>query len=351
MKIAMTSLYLPGGSKIGVGYQVHNMANQMVLRGHEVTVFSQCAAGESPLYELQLVLPRKRLRTLGFAWDLRAVDFSKFDVLHAHGDDWFLWGKNLPRHIHTYHGSCLAEFEHQTILREQIRMLGLAVCETTSTALCNVAVAVSENTRAYVPLVRAVIPNGVDLERFHPSEQKSDHPSILFVGTMHGRKRGEFLVQTFRERVLPVLPKAVLWAVCEEPVKGDGVHWFGKVPTEVLSELYRSAWVFCLPSSYEGFGVPYIEAMASGTAVVATPNRGAVEVLRRGTCGLVVADHRLGSALVQVLRNPALRRYLEAAGIRQSRKYGWDQVCAGYEMLYAGGEISTLNSVLERGAV
>jgi len=230
-------------------------------------------------------------------------------------------------------------------------MLGLGVCETASTALCNVAVAVSDNTRAYVPRVRAVIPNGVDLNQFRPAENKSERPTILFVGTMRGRKRGEHLVRAFQERVLSVLPKATLWAVCEEPVKGEGIHWFGKIPTEVLCELYRSAWAFCLPSSYEGFGVPYIEAMASGTAVIATPNRGAVEVLRHGTCGLVVPLHRLGSALLQVLRNPALRRYLEVTGLRQSKAYGWDQVCARYEMLYAGGEATALSQAMESEAV
>ena len=50
-------------------------------------------------------------------------------------------------------------------------------------------------------------------------------------------------------------------------------------PLERLIELYQQAWLFCLPSSYEGFGVPYIEAMSCGTPVVATPNAGAREVL------------------------------------------------------------------------
>ena len=62
MRIAMTSLYLPGGSKIGVGYQVHHMANEMVRRGHFVTVFSQNASGEGALYELNLIPPRRRFR-------------------------------------------------------------------------------------------------------------------------------------------------------------------------------------------------------------------------------------------------------------------------------------------------
>ncbi len=336
MKIAMTSLYLPGGSKIGVGYQVHHMANEMVRRGHSVTVFSQHSSGEGALYNLTLIPPRARFRTFSFPWDLRSVDFSGFEVLHAHGDDWFLWGKRLPRHIHTYHGSCFLEFLHQRGFRERARMLGLAACEWTSTKLCDESVAVSNNTRRYLPSVRHVIPNGVDLDSFRPSEEKEKEPVVLFVGTLRGRKRGKLLLDVFCNEVRAKVPTARLWAVCEEPATGPGVQWFGRVPFDVLCELYRRAWVFCLPSSYEGFGIPYVEAMASGTAVVATPNLGALEVLKNGTCGLVAPESRLGSALVQVLRDRSLRRHLEAVGLGEAQQYGWDAVCSAYEALYQG---------------
>jgi glycosyltransferase involved in cell wall biosynthesis len=336
MNIAMTSLYLPGGSKIGVGYQVHHMANQLVQRGHAVTVYSQCEPGEGALYDARLVQPGKRWRTFGFAWDLREVNFSRFDVLHAHGDDWFLWGKRLPRHIHTYHGSCLAESGHQINFRERLRMLALAACEYGSVGLCDESVAVSDGTRAYIPGIRHVIPNGVELGRFHPGADKEQRPTCLFVGALKGRKRGNLLVELFQKEVLPEVPTAVLWAVCDEPVEGNGVRWFGRVSTTLLCELYRRAWVFCLPSSYEGFGVPYIEAMASGTAVVATPNRGAREVLHNGTCGIISGEDRLGRRLIQVMRDPLLRKFLERTGLKRAQCYGWDTVCGAYEALYRG---------------
>ena len=330
----MSSLYLPGGSKIGVGYQVHHMANQMVLRGHCVTVFSQCESGEGRLYNLVQVTPKKRLRTFGFAWDLRKIDFSKFDVLHAHGDDWFLWNKRRPHHVHTYHGSCYAEFQHQRGMREKLRMLALAVCEYGSTLLCDVTVAVSENTRTYLPAVRHVIPNGVDLDRFYPGMEKSPGPTVLFVGTLRGRKRGAALLKAFSEEVLKTIPDAVLWVVCEEPVSGPNIHWYGRVSEDVLCELYRKAWVFCLPSTYEGFGVPYIEAMASGTAIVATPNQGAVEVLNGGAHGVIVPEAQLGQGIIRVLRDKTLRHGLEKNGLREARRYDWGRVCGAYEKLY-----------------
>ena len=52
MNIAIISFFLPSGSKIGVGYQVHYLANELVKRGHKVTVFSKNGLSEGSLYRL-----------------------------------------------------------------------------------------------------------------------------------------------------------------------------------------------------------------------------------------------------------------------------------------------------------
>jgi glycosyltransferase involved in cell wall biosynthesis len=213
-------------------------------------------------------------------------------------------------------------------------MLGLAVCEYGSVYLCDVGVAVSENSRRYLPFVKNVIPNGVDLDRFYPDAKKSSKPSVLFVGTLRGRKRGEALLRSFTETVIKQIPDAELWAVCDEEVSGPGVRWFGRVPEDVLCELYRKAWVYCLPSTYEGFGIPYIEAMASGTAIVATPNCGALEVLKGGLLGLIVCEAELSRGILQVLQDEKMRTFLETSGIREVRRYHWGRVCSAYEDLY-----------------
>jgi phosphatidylinositol alpha-mannosyltransferase len=335
MKIAITSLYLPSGSKIGVGYVVHYFANEMVSRGHDVTVFSQSGPSNDSRYRVVMVPPRRRLRTFGFAWDLRGYNFMDFDVLNAHGDDWFLWGKKRPRHIHTFHGSCLAEMLHAHGASAKIRMAALAACELNACFLPDELVAVSANTRRYIPLIRHVIPNGVNLDEFSPGN-KSAVPSLLFVGTMHGRKRGAMLLDLFNREIRPQLPGAEFWAVCEERIEGEGVRWFGRVSKSTLTDLFRRAWVFCLPSSYEGFGVPYIEAMASGTPVVASPNVGALEVTQNGVSGIIAPDAGLAVALLRVLRDDVLREDLRQKGLVRARDFSWGQVCARYEALYAG---------------
>lgn len=340
MRIALISLYLPSGSKIGVGYQVHGLANALTRRGHDVTVLSPCPQPEDALYTVDVIPPGRYWRTFGFAWDLRKVNYDRFDVLNAHGDDWFLWGVKRPRHVHTYHGAYLAEAINIKGAKERLRMAILAACEQQSVLLPDETVTVSRNTRRYIAGVRHVIPCGVDTARFAPGGAKEERPTLLFVGTIHGRKRGRWLCEVFQQQVLPKLPDAQLWCVSDPPADAasypSGIQFLGRVSEERLCDLYRRAWAFCLPSTYEGFGVPYIEAMASGLPVIAAPNPGAVEVLDAGRYGKIAQDHELGQTLISVLTEPETRRSMADAGLARSRDFSWDSVCERYETIYRG---------------
>ncbi len=124
---------------------------------------------------------------------MRKVDLSDFDVLHAHGDDYWLWRRRVAAHIRTMHGSCVAEAVRIPRLKEKVRMLALAAGETLATGVADETVLVSPDTSRYMPWVRTVIPNGVDSRIFHPDgTERTDHPTLLFVGTYSNRKRGRF---------------------------------------------------------------------------------------------------------------------------------------------------------------
>jgi glycosyltransferase involved in cell wall biosynthesis len=128
---------------------------------------------------------------------------------------------------------------------------------------------------------------------------------------------------------------AELWLVSPETASGAGVRSHGSIAADALADLYRRAWVVCVPSSYEGFGRPAIEAMASGTPVVATPHAGAREVLDGGRFGLIAEDRRLGAALCSVLTDARLREELARLAVSRAREYAWDRVAARYERIYS----------------
>jgi glycosyltransferase involved in cell wall biosynthesis len=213
-------------------------------------------------------------------------------------------------------------------------MLYIAATEMIASLRADVSVAVSRNTTRFYPWIRKVIPNGVDPSLFHPGTEREIEPTILFVGTYENRKRGRLLMEAFSKEILPALPNTNLWMVCSDAPAAPNVTVFGRVSDERIAELYRRAWVFCLPSSYEGFGVPYIEAMASGTPVVATPNAGSREVLDGGRAGILAKPDELGSALISLLRNEERREQLSREGLRRALNYGWDSIVTQYEQLY-----------------
>ena len=129
LRIAMISYYLPSESKIGVGYQVHELANELVRRGHHVDVFSPCAPVEGALYGHVHLPLTGSLRTFRFAIVMRRQDLSSYDVLHAHGEDYWMWRRRVPMHVRTLHGSCFEEAMHIRGLGEKLRMIMLGFTE------------------------------------------------------------------------------------------------------------------------------------------------------------------------------------------------------------------------------
>jgi glycosyltransferase involved in cell wall biosynthesis len=112
-----------------------------------------------------------------------------------------------------------------------------------------------------------------------------------------------------------------------------GVTYHTGISDEELASLYRRAWVYASPSTYEGFGLPYLEAMACGTAVVATPNPGSREVLEAGKYGLLVEDAAFAGAVMDVLGHPQRRHTMETMGLRRAHELSLDTMLDQYETL------------------
>jgi phosphatidyl-myo-inositol alpha-mannosyltransferase len=334
MKIAMIHADLPNESNGGVPYQAHYLANKLVNRGHDVTMFTFSPSYKDCRYKVHqypISIKTRRFQPFLFAYNLSCTNFTEFDVVHSHGDNYLMW-RTHPQ-VRTFHGSAKDEAAFAVHLKRRILQSIFFFLEIVGAWVADINIGVSEATRLRLPVISEIIPCGVDIERFKPS-QKTDHPTILFVGTLGGRKRGSLLAKVFFEQVLPRFPNAELWAVSDIPLSGQGIRNFGRVPLETLCNLFQTAWIFCLPSTYEGFGVPYIEAMASGTAVIASPNLGAKEILSEGKYGIIAEDDQLGNSINQLIENPDLLNHYVAQGLGRSLDFSWDKVAKKYERVY-----------------
>ncbi len=270
------------------------------------------------------------LRQYVASWSLNFQDLGGFDVAHTHGDDWFWLRRRLPV-VRTFHGSAKLERDSATSARRRIDKSVVYPLELAAARLATSTYGVGTDS-AEIYRTDGLLPPGIDLDV--PDRAPSEQPTILFVGSWSGRKRGDLLHRVFREKVLPALPDAELWMVSDECEPAAGVRWI-QTPTDAeLRDLYSRAWVFCLPSSYEGFGIPYLEAMAQGVPVVAASNPGSRMLLEEGRRGIIAGDEELGERLLELLRDPRRRSAMAAAGLERAGEFSWEQSAARHEEAY-----------------
>jgi glycosyltransferase involved in cell wall biosynthesis len=173
---------------------------------------------------------------------------------------------------------------------------------------------------------------------------------LLAVGTVEPRKNLPALLSAFEE-VLKARPAGGLqlvvaggrgWlsnplfeAVERSPARGR-VVFTGYLADPELRALYSSCRLFVYPSLYEGFGLPPLEAMSCGAAVVAG-RAAAVAEVTGGAARLVNTDDRreFASVLLELLDDDAARRALADAGLRRASEYSWERTARMTLEVYA----------------
>ena len=165
-----------------------------------------------------------------------------------------------------------------------------------------------------------VTPNGVD-PAFFPDRRRPDahEPYLLFVGAIQRRKDPLAALAAAREVGLPL----VVAGPEKEPelaheLRAGGADLRGYVPTPDLADLYRGAAALVFPSRYEGFGLPALEAMASGTPVVAADEPALREVA--GDAAVYAGDGDFAAAVRLALDEREAR---VEAGLERARLFSW----------------------------
>lgn len=180
-----------------------------------------------------------------------------------------------------------------------------------------------------------MFPNGVSSEFTSVGNVwNSKRPYLLYVGN---RKRHKNVPRLLRAFAAARLPEEVLLALsgeCDRVTIGycrrlgveNRVRFLGLLADQQLAEIYRGALAAVFVSLCEGFCLPAAEAMACGTAVVASNTSGLGEVV--SDAGLRVCPTEVGDithALERVVSDSELRRNLKAKGLERARMFDWER--------------------------
>lgn len=193
-----------------------------------------------------------------------------------------------------------------------------------------------------------IIPHGISTD-FHPEMEARDHgvrsrlklPKrfVLFVGTLEPRKNILSLIEAIkqyreqsRDDIHLVMIGSWGWNTHElrrrlwrKDVNG-WVHQLGYVKSEDRPAIYRSATVFVWPSFYEGFGLPILESMASGTPVITSHVSSMPEIAENSAIYIDPYNiEDIASALKGVLQSKPLQVQMQKNGLEQAKKFTWER--------------------------
>lgn len=187
-----------------------------------------------------------------------------------------------------------------------------------------------------------VIPNGVNIERFHPSKNEANEPTVLFVGRLVHRKGAHILVKAF-SNVVKEIPEAKLIIVGEGYMKPllqirakqlkleENIQFLGRISEEELLKTYQKSRIVVIPSLYrESFGIVALEAMATGKPIIATKVGGLPEIIRDEENGFLIppGNHRiLAEKIILLLSDEKLARRMGLIGRKIAvEKYSWNVI-------------------------
>lgn len=188
----------------------------------------------------------------------------------------------------------------------------------------------------------AVIPAGVDTAIFHPAASQPASRPVKILGYYwpgEPRKGADVLRQALQQ-LRHRHPAASISLLAPPGVTVDGYPTFSNLSEEGLAGAYRAHDIFVYPNiSGGGFGLPPLEAMACGCAVVATRVGAIEDFARHGVSGLLCDPNdvdQLVDSLERLVQDPLLRSTLQANAAQQAREWSWPHAAERLERYVAG---------------
>lgn len=183
--------------------------------------------------------------------------------------------------------------------------------------------------------VLGVVPNGVDGSEYYPpkSEKGRDGVGTVFANTPAKDPATIFAVMAKLGSEFPSVPQYVFGAR-RKPKQLRNVSYFTLASVDKARELYGKSRVWICASASEGFGLPILEAMSCGCAVVSTDCGGPRDIIRDGENGYLVPvgdAEAIVEKAVRLLRDEELRVGIAGQGLVMAREYAWEKVSVRLE--------------------
>ena len=378
MKIAIIGPYfLP--QNFGIEKVMLNHATYLAARGHHVTVITSRLAFPTGSFadlpsrevvdgftiirlEVLIRAPPTRLLSYPSRGGLfvrgirRALEAADPDIVHAHNVGAPAWAEAGARFCDRYGRSFFYSLYFHTGKLKLDWVRKLLIRRMNALPLRTAKAIFMQTMFDYEPLLQdfqiiapqhlAVLPNGVMPPQ---CERDEDLPSgkirLLFVGRVDDHRKGFDVLETALEGLEPSqreqISLRVIGTISEArrqdlSAKFSGlISIAGNVTEAVLEAAYASSDIFVMPSRYEGFGMPYIEAMRYGLAVIGSRAGGIPHVVPEGTGMLVPPGDpvALREAIAAMIESRSFHQYSEAARA-WARTFEWPGVIDRLEAFY-----------------
>jgi len=320
--------YEPGGFKT----VIDNLSKHLTMHGAEVTVAARVVRTEPPRYVNLIKLRPEDL----------PVEGKYYDVIHIHTS--YPYTKAAIKHnihnvVFTWHGYTPTIYVPG--IRNKVINLGLRYAYRRLLPKIRFITSVSNYANKQLSRLFGVsgkvIPNGIDLELFKPCSRESRkrasdrYPIILNLTAYNNLKGRDILIKSFKI-IKRKYSKAILIAVGIGSGLNDVIN-LNPVPHSEVPKLYCNADFYLLTSKHESFGLPIIEAFATGTPVIAYDRNDArrEHILSSGGGLLFNNAESLLRAVDDVLSNWDM---YSLRGIEYARNFDWRDVARRYLNIY-----------------
>lgn len=280
---------------------------------------------------------------------------EQFDILHFH-EPWTpvlsrqILQRSTSINIATFHAKIPETLMSRTVIKVVTPYMKSVL------KYLHEFTAVSDSAAEYVGSLTdepiTIIPNGIDLSHYRveprPAPVDGQTKTILFIGRLERRKGVKYLLHAYRVLAIdnpdvkliiagdgPDREKLMLLA---EDLKLPNVTFLGYISDELKMQLLHESDVFCSPAIYgESFGIVLLEAMATGTAVVAGNNSGYTDVMQGIGALSIVNPHdavEFARRLEVFLYEPKVGALWQKWAVEYVKQFSYSNIVDRYEELY-----------------